>query len=244
MGKQEKKKSKLEIKEEYKKLYGQQPKAYAGYVNEAKEKNVLDLFEDIGSKLSISPSYLFTIACGEGLSKHYLDKSTSHYYDSNGNLITDEAISAFGVLGLDFFGSPKEYPRFKKYLPIDYNEGDEFEVSIEIRNERYGKEKVPSANFDGLISAIEGFGAVLAHRIELFELQRKKLGYVSPTDDEKAYWYYAYFQAEGDANRALEANKGYGFLTHQAAASPEVHRLCLERVATWRYLLAFNIFSS
>ena len=103
---------------------------------------------------------------------------------------------------------------------------------------------MPSAIFDGLESAIEGIGAILAHKIELFNKQLKNLGYPKPSDNEKAYWYYAYFQAEGDANRALKANKGYGFLNHQAATSPEVHRLCLERVATWRYLFEFNIFSS
>ena len=240
MGKQ---KTKLEIKEEFKHYYGQKPKAYAGYVDEPSEKKILDLFEDIGGRLNILPSYLFTIACGEGLSMHYLDKKTSSYYNNKGDLMTDNPMSAFSILGLDFFGSPKEFPRIKKYLPSDYNEGDEYVSYNAERNERYGKEEVPSAYFDGFQSAIEGFGAVLAHRIELFDKQRKKLGYALPTEDEKAYWYYAYFQGEGDANRALETNKDYSFLAHQAAASPEVHRLCLERVATWRYLLAFNIFS-
>ncbi len=244
MGKQEKIKTKAQIKEEYNTYYGQRPKAYAGYVDEPSEKNIVTLFESIGKKLSISPSYLFTIACGEGLSQEYLDEITSPYYDANGNLLTEAAISAFIVFGLDFFSSPKEFPRFKKYLPDDYNEGDEYTPHMAPRDERYGKEIVPSAIFKNLESGVEGFGAVLAHRIELFNKQRKKLGYSTPTEDEKAYWHYAYYQAEGDANRALEANKGYSFLTHQAAASPEVHRLCLERVATWRYLLAFNIFTS
>lgn len=236
------KKTKLEVKEEYRRKYGQKPRAYAGYADEPREQEVVRIIEKVAKPLGIYPSFLFTIAVGEGLGWLYLDLPSS--FDKNNKLITDEKINAFQTLGMDFFGSPLEYPRFEKYLPKDFNEGDEYEVFMAERDEKYGKEIVPSAIFKDLESAIEGIGAVLAHRIELFEKKYKHLGYPKPTDDEKAYWYYAFYQAENDAERALAANKNFDFLNHQAAQSQQVHQLALERVASWRYLLAFNIFTS
>ncbi|MEM5540151.1 hypothetical protein [Olleya sp. AS48] len=238
MGKQ---KTKLEIKAELAKEFDVHVSAYGGYANDESEKPIVDIIEKVAANTKLKPSYLFTIAVGEGLGLLYLDLATNY---KNNKLVTDKQINGFQVLGLDFFSSPKEYPRFKKYLPNDYNIHDEYEPYMAERNERYGKEIVPSAKFKDLESAIEGIGAVLAHRRDLFHINYKKFGYKNPTEDEEAYWSYYFYQAEGDAKRLLEDNGGLDIFFLKSTSRSTIHVKALERVASWRYLLHYNIFTS
>lgn len=235
------KKTKLEVKAEIQKKYNVLPKAYGGYANDAKEQPIVDIMEAVASRLNVTPSYLFTIAVGEGLGPNHLDFD---YNFKNNKLITDREVDGFQTLGLDFFSSPLEYPRFKKYLPNDYNIHDEYEPYHVRRNEKNGPEIVPSAKFKDMESAIEGIGAIVAHRKQLFETHYKAFGYTSPTDDQIAYWTYVYYQGEGDAKRELKNNAGFDFMNGNGTSIKQVHNLSLERVASWRYLLTYNIFSS
>ncbi|OAB78224.1 hypothetical protein [Cochleicola gelatinilyticus] len=235
------KKTKLEVKAEIQKKYNTLPKAYGGYANDPKEQPIVPIFEKVAARINMKPSYLFTIAAGEGLGVNHLDFDDNF---RNGVLITDQQVDGFQALGLDYFSSPQEYPRFKKYLPSDYNIGDEYERYDVRRAEKNRVEVVPSAKFKDMQSAIDGFGAIIAHRKSLFESHYNAFGYSNPTEDEIAYWVYAYYQGEGDAKRELKANGGFDFMNGNGTSIKQVHNLALERVASWRYLLTYNIFSS
>ncbi|PKV50742.1 hypothetical protein ATE84_2808 [Aquimarina sp. MAR_2010_214] len=240
MGKQEKKKSKLQRKKELGKQYGVYMNAYGGYADEEKERPLVDIIEKVALHVGMIPSYLHTIIMGEGLGYLYIDLDTNY---KKGKLVTDNTISGFQHLGLDFFSSPRELPRFKKYLPTGYNEGDEYTAVMENRNERYGVEQVPSANFKDLESAIYGFAAVIKHRQELFVKHYKQYGYTNPDEDQIAYWTYYYYQAEGDARRALQSRGEFDIFKDKATSRLAIHVKALERVAAWRYVQHYDIFS-
>ncbi len=241
MDKPKKSKSKLQRKAELAKEYNVHVSAYGGYANDEKEQPIVDIIEKTAARVGLAPSYLFTIAVGEGLGHLYLDLDLN--YKKN-KLITNKEINGFQTLGLDFFSSPKEYPRFKKYLPKDYNIHDEYEPYMVERNERYGKEIVPSAKFKDLESAIDAIGAVLAHRRDLFVKYRKDFALKNPTEDETAYWTYYFYQAETDARRLLRDNKSLDIFHSKSISRKSIHIKALERVASWRYILHYNIFSS
>ncbi len=234
-------KSKLERKAELKATYDVYINAWGGYADEPKEKKIVTLIEQIAIGLDIRPSFFYTIAVGEGLGKLYLDFDFNY---TNNQLITDKAVNGFQTLGLDFFSAPEEFNRFKKYLPNDYNIHDEYEPYMAERNERNGKEIVPSAKFKDLESALKGFGAVLAHRRDLFVRYRKQYGLPAPSEDEKAYWMYYFFQAENDAKLLLSQNKSLNIYHSKTRSRKSIHIKALERVAAWRYILHYTIFSN
>jgi len=238
--KKENRKPLLERKKELGEEYSVYVSGYGGYANDAKEKPIVDIVEKVAKFVNLIPSYMYTIAIGEGLAYHYIDKD--HNF-SNGKLITEREIEGFYGLGLDFFSSDKEYPRFKKYLPSDFNEGDEFRPVIRRRKERYGEERVPSAIFDNMENAMYGFGAVLKHRQELFLKLSRQLGFLNPNEDEIAYWSYYYFQAEGDAKLSMIDRDGLDIYKHSSTSRKSIHIKALERVASWRYVQHYRIFS-
>lgn len=241
MGKQERRKTKLERKAELKNEYGVHVSAYGGYANDKREKPVVDIIETVAKSVGLKPSYLYTIAVGEGLGELYLDIESNY---KNDQLVTNKQINGFQTLGVDFFSSPKEYPRFEKYLPDDYNINDEYSPLFAVRNERNGREIVPSAFFKDLESAIEGVGAVLKHREDIFVNTYRQLGLRRPTQDEYAYWTYYFFQAEGDAKRLLKKNNDLNIFHSKTTSRKSIHIKALERVASWRYVLHYDIFTS
>ncbi|GAL64988.1 hypothetical protein [Algibacter lectus] len=180
-------KSKLERKKEIQDMYDVYVNAWGGYADEPKEAPVVEIIEGIAKDIGLPPSYLFTIATGEGLGWIYLSDLKNY---KNGKVITDKKISGFQNFGLDFFGNPKEWPNLKKYLPKTYNEGDEFVSIAEKRDEAYGKETVYSADFKNLESSIWAMAAVLKQRADRFERDWNELNYIKPTEDEWAFWTY------------------------------------------------------
>ncbi len=69
-----------------------------------------------------TPSFLYTIAVGEGLGL-WIDAN----YASNAphNVMVENEVSGFDALGTDHFAG--DITRLKKYLPADFNEGNEYE---------------------------------------------------------------------------------------------------------------------
>lgn len=234
------KKNKYELmrKELKKKYNARKVYRWLGYANSPNEKPFADLVNSIAKTLGVFPSYFYTIAIGEGLGKKYLDITTN--FDSNGNVIIDKRMSGLIHFGLDDFGD--DYSRIKKYLPSDYNKGDEFEDAVGSRPDDFGRKVVNTAFFKDLESGLEGFGAILVHRRDLFLKHAKEFGYKSPNEDQTAYWNYCYFQGEGRAKRYLEDNKGLDYKIAAPVNMKEIKQLALERVATWRYVQMNKIF--
>lgn len=233
-------KSKLEKKKELKEVYDVHINAWGGYADEPKEQPIVEIIEKIAQEIDIVPSYLYTIAVGEGVGWLYLSDPGNY---NKGKLVTNKKINGFQNFGLDFFGNPKEWPNLKKYLPNTYNEGDEFESVPEIRNEAYGKETVYSANFKDLESAIWAIGAVLKQRADRFNRDWKKLGYPKPTEDEWAFWVYFYYQRPEFAFLKMKELKNYNIFYRKTLDRKKIRTKALERVAAWRYIQHYNIFS-
>ncbi|MBC9795071.1 hypothetical protein [Sinomicrobium weinanense] len=239
------KKTKEEIKAGLREKYGvDKVYEWAGYADEPREKPLVDAVEHVAKELNFAPSYLYTIAIGEGLGVTYADILANYKDDV---LKTDVSIDGYQSLGVDDFSS--DFPRVKKYLPEDYNEGDEYTSKQIVRNEWGGETVVNSATFDGLKNALYGFGAILLHRRDRFLEHKREFKYGIPTEDQSAFWTYVYFQGEGTGRKYLENN---GDMDYTSAPPSNVARIggpdgirykALERLATWRYMKTKKIFS-
>jgi len=256
MGKQVKKKTKLELKSELKEHYqAWKVIGVAGYVNDSREQLAKDLIESIATHYNFIPSYFATIVLTEGLGWAYLGLNSNFEATPPYNVRNDKIVSGYQAAGTDDFGS--EYSRYKKYLPASFNEGAsrsdlltgaEFIKKEEI-NER-GKKTI-SAEFSNMESMIWAFGATLSHRRDLFEKKRKELGFKQPTEDEIAYWTYIYYQGEGDAKRMMNAASSLAIFGRNGcypnckvtARNRTSNDVALSNLASWRYLQTFNIFS-
>ncbi len=234
------KKSKFKLQREgLKAKYGaRQVYRWLGYADGDNEKALVDFINTIATRLNILPSYFYTIAIGEGLGHKYLDLDKS--FDAKGNLRTDKRMSGLVHFGVDDFGD--DYSRVKKYLPSDYNEGDEFEAIKGHRPDDFGRKVVNTAFFKDLESGLEGFGAILKHRRDLFLAHSKAFNYPKPNEDQMAFWNYCYYQGEGRAKRYLQHNKGLNYSNPAPENMKEIKQLALERLATWRYVQMNNLF--
>ena len=237
-----KQKNKFELqRERLKKEYGARKVfRWLGYGDEEREKPLIDIIVRIAKNLNVKPSFLYTYAIGEGLGSEYLDKSSS-YDKITGLLDTDQPMSGLGDFGVDDFSD--DFSRITKYLPSDYNEGDEFRKVEGFRPNDYGRKKVNTAIFYDLESGFEGFAAILLHRRDLFLKHSKELGYSTPNEDELAFWTYCYFQGEGRAKRYLIHNNGLDYSKPATIDMTEVKQLSLERLASWRYVQLNNLFN-
>lgn len=78
----------------------------------------------------------------------------------------------------------------------------------------------------------------------IFVMYRKDFSHKAPTEDETAYWTYYFYQAENDAKRLLKDNKTLDIFHSSITSRKSIHIKALERVALWRYVLHYNIFTS
>lgn len=232
---------------------------WSGYADEPKEKPLVDILETIGKDLSIAPSFLYTIAIGEGLGLTYMDGDlhSTHYTGGAGKEIlrTDLEIDGFQVLGVDDFGT--EYNRYKKFLPDDFNKGP---LTTDLAGQRHltvGDHEFgtyPTTNergetvypgfFRNFEASLRGFAATVAHRKSIFHRDATALKYSTPSEDQQAYWIYVYYQGETRAKRYLNANGGHDFNKKASSNMGQIRRLALERLATWRYIQALKLFSN
>jgi hypothetical protein len=207
-----------------------------GYVDDQREANVVRIIENAAKLNSLVPSYLCTIAIGEGFGLWIDD----NYGPKTVNV--DNAIDGFEYLGLDHFGA--DFNRTKKYLPKGYNKGDEYEDSNAVNE--HGQE-VKSGKFKNVKSGLQALSATLALRKQLFYNNSKQFGYLKalgkPNSEQEAFWIYVYFQGEGRAKGYLKSNSGYDYMKKAPPFMQQVNRLARERVAAWRYLQSKKIFS-
>jgi hypothetical protein len=211
-----------------------------GYVNDSREKNVVKIVENAAKFTSLTPSYLCTIAVGEGLGLWIED---SYAASSPHNVRVNDSIDGFDYLGVDHFAA--DFNRTKKYLPKDYNLGDEYNTVSRINE--HGN-TVQSASFKNLQAGLQALAATIALRKQLFLTHSKELGYIkdygNPTKEQEAFWTYVYFQGEGRAKAYLKDNKGYNYLKAPPGLMNQIRTLALERVAAWKFLQSKKIFTS
>ena len=213
---------------------------WSGYANDPREKNVVKIMEDAAKFTGMIPSFLYTIAIGEGLGlwiKDKYDPVTPH------NVRVQDSINGFNNLGVDHFYA--DFARTKKFLPNDYNVGDEFSLSVNMNEQ---SNTVQSAEFKDLKSGVQALAATLALRKTTFLNHCTTLNYIkklgNPSSDQIHFWIYVYFQGEGRAKKYLTANAGYDFSTTPPANMTQIRKLALERVAAWKYVQSKKLFSS
>lgn len=152
-------------------------------------------------------------------------------------------MDGFENLGLDHFSA--DFNRTKKYLPKDYNKGDEFTTASAI-NEH--SQTVQSAEFKNVKAGIVALSATLALRKQIFLNNSMQMGYLgslgSPNNEQEAYWIYVYFQGERRAKQYLKANKNYSYSKKAPSQMVHIQQLALERVAAWKYMQSKRIFTS
>jgi len=209
---------------------------YAGYADDSRERNFVVAIENAAVRNHLIPSYLFTIVIGEGFG-FWIDINYGPHHINLGN-----HVDGFDSLGLDHFDS--DFFRIKRFLPKDYNRGDEF-TGHTAMNEQY--HTVQTAGFKNAIAGIQGVSATLAHRKTRFLKNSEDLGYIKkygqPTEDQLAFWLYVYYQGEGRARKYLQSNAGYMYTTPPPVNMTQIKRLALERVASWRYVQSKKLFS-
>jgi len=153
-----------------------------------------------------------------------------------------EAVEGFVYLGTDYFSG--EYSKYKKYLPSDFNRGDEFVEDIQ-RNEKL--QEVKSAKFKNLRTGLTAFAAVYkSHRQAAIDYGTE-LGYGKPTDEQLHFWSYYFFQIPNGAKSVLKNNGSWDFshlkfnklLPHPAGIASK----CYKRLATWQYVKLKGVFS-
>ena len=91
---------------------------YAGYADDSRERNIVVAIENASKRNHLIPSFVFTIAIGEGFGL-WIDINYGPHNVNIGN-----PVDGFDSLGLDHFDS--DFFRVKRFLPNDFNRGDEF----------------------------------------------------------------------------------------------------------------------
>lgn len=177
------------------------------------------IFTNAAKRAGLDPIELFTVAIGEGLAsalesmyrrQRKLAWDTTDYSGLDETDIRyNDQISGFDNLGLDLFSD--EFNSVKKYLPKDYNAGDEFYSEKRVRDEAYGVETVNTAMFKNLETGIDGLAAVYATRRDKVLDLGKKSGYGEPTRDQLQFWSYYYFKGPVEAEMALKDAKGWDY---------------------------------
>ena len=207
-----------------------------GYVDDGREKPVVTIVEEVAKATGLVPSFLGTIAIGEGLGL-WIDRN---YDPVPPHLVrVDAPIDGFNNLGVDHFSA--DFARTRKYLPNDFNEGDEFTTRRSV-NEKM--QVVSSAVFKNLKSGIQALGATLRLRRDGFRRDTAARRYRTPTAEQEAFWMYVYFQGEGRATRYLTANGSHDYAKAAPAEMREVRRLALERAAAWKFIQSKKLFSA
>jgi hypothetical protein len=210
-----------------------------GYVDDGREKEVVAIIEEVARNTMLVPSFLGTIAIGEGMGL-WID---ANYDPVPPHMVRmDQEIDGYERLGVDHFTA--DFQRTKKYLPADFNEGDEFKLKT--TNNELGN-RVQSAIFKNLKSGIQALGATVRLRRDTFRRAALALGYTSKvpaTPEQEAFWIYVYFQGEGRAASYLRSNGSLDYAKAAPVLMREVRKLALERAAAWKFIQSKALFSS
>ncbi len=208
---------------ELKKKYGVEPKRWQGWIDSDSERPVALPFEEFGKQKKIAPTYLYTLAAGEGLIL---------WLQKHPKLIGK--IDGYNFLGADQFCSDVARLKAGGFLRSGYREGANY-TCLTTENEQ-GK-TVKYGVFESYRDAIEAFSALVVHRRSLFLKHAKEFGYEKPTEDQTAFWTYAYFvDGEGDAKKHLRET-GLDFFKSKRT---KVRDLAILRVSSWRYVQAYS----
>ena len=222
--------------------WGIRPLRWQGWIDDPSEVNTARaILEATGGQTAIRPSYLYTIAIGEGL-LYYLDSANRFTH-----VDTSRPVSGFGELGVDTFASSAEALKRSGLLPTWFKEGVDYTVN-EATNEK--NQVVRSADFPDLKRGLIALRAMLADsRGHFLADARAVLGpqkAAKLTRDQVDYFTYVYFHAgAGFGKKHLQA-QGLAAVTKWQGPPPPDNRIArfnaLQRLSTQQLMDSLQLF--
>ncbi|MEO1173092.1 MAG: hypothetical protein AAFX94_13740, partial [Myxococcota bacterium] len=221
--------------------FGHRPLRYIGYLDNLREKPIVDTLLAAAERTDEDPAFLYTVGMGEGLVLELDD-----WTDSISGVDVPEEIDGFGALGIDFFGTEVEELRTRGWLPDAFQEGTHYRLR-EAVNEK--DEEVMSASIlaspDGASSLYNAFVA-LAAVIRSREAQaRAVLGRDFVNDTERNFaTYYTFNAGAGVFRDYLRSGPVVRPYAGEELSGPSQNALAntAARMATWQHLsrVVFN----
>ena len=222
--------------------WGVRPLRWQGWLDDVSEVNTARaILEATGGQTSIRPSYLYTVAIGEGLPS-YLDANSTY-----SAVDTSKPVSGFSDLGTDTFATAAADLKRRGFLPEWFQEGRDYTVTSHV-NEK--GENVQSADFPDLKRGLIALRAMLADCRSRFQRDaRAVLGASAAsrlTQDQLDYYTYVYFNAgAGFGRKHLQAN-GLGAVAKWDAPPPADNRIArynaIQRLSTQKLMDSLGLF--
>jgi hypothetical protein len=186
------------------------PRSQTHYWLKNTPAQVFDIIHKVGDK-AIPPVELWVYASKEGLIDYIRDQiglsQKAHPTETQLKQVSvTKKVSGFVYLGLDDFFTELKTRRqpLKALLPSGF---DLSKVKKDARINEEGR-TVQSGIFPNLLTAIQALSAMMKRRRNIFQEDRKSLGYPSPNRDELVYWTYVYYNAGiNGGKRALKKYK-------------------------------------
>jgi hypothetical protein len=164
---------------------------------------------------AVPPALLYAIASREGLVDVYVRSqvpgaATDRLSDAEmATVRTDRPVSGFNALGLDDYFTDREAKR-KPLSGFDPAGFDATKLTESRHMNEEGRE-VRSADAPDLRTALQALAGMIARRQAIFEEDRLALGYKTPTNDEKVYFTYVYYNSGiNEGKRTLVGHKPGG----------------------------------
>jgi len=189
--------------------YGVRPKNLFGYIDSAKEKNVVKAVLN-NSNEKISPEFLYSVAMGEGLTFYFSD------YGSKASAGT-APVDGPQHIGLDEFGDDVTELQAGGYLRKDFRKGTDYTPYDWVRNEAGGEMLLHTAKFKNLNVALEAVSAELTARRDKFIADYFEMYGEDATEDlndeQLDYWTYIYYNTRPKVRRKLLTKARFGRIT-------------------------------
>lgn len=224
--------------------WGVRPLRWQGWVDDPSEVNTARaILEATAGQTAIRPSYLYTIAIGEGL-LYYLDASNRFTH-----VDTSQPVSGFGEIGVDTFATAAEGLKRSGLLPAWFQEGRDYTVQVQT-NEK--GETVRSADFPDLKRGLIALRAMLADsRAHFLSDAKTALGPVAAsrlTQDQVDYFTYVYFNAGAGFGKRHLQSQGLVAVKKWQGPPPPDNRVArfnaLQRLSTLQLMDSLQLFPS
>ncbi len=224
--------------------WGLRPLKWQGWVNDASEVNTARAVLDAtAGQTAIRPSYLYTIAIGEGL-LYYLDQNNRFT-----SVDTTQPVNGFQSLGTDTFATAAPDLKRRGLLPAWFTQGRDYTVET---NTNELNQAVSSANYPDLQRGLIALRAMLADSRGRFLADAKTI--LGPdkaaklTQDQIDYFTYVYFNAGPGFGKKHLLASGLGAVSKWKGPPPPGNTIArynaLQRLSTLKLIDGLQLFPS
>lgn len=222
--------------------WGVRPLRWQGWIDDPSEVNTARaILEATGGQTAIRPSFLYTIAIGEGL-LYYLDANNRFTH-----VDTSQPVSGFVELGVDTFATSAAGLKKSGLLPAWFKEGVDYTVTESV-NEK--NENVKSADFPDLRRGLIALRAMLGDsRARFLSDAKTVLGPAKAaklTQDQIDYFTYVYFNAGAGFGKKHLVSQGLAAVKKWEGPPPPDNRIArfnaLQRLSTLQLMDSLQLF--